>query len=133
MWMAFVNGGRPDGTSPHETGSCKRPKAGLVNLPIEKIEDVVNPTDAQEAELKTLQDATKKAVGLMQEACPDETPLTPTGRLVAMQTRLQAMIDAANTVKPALDKFYASLSSEQKARFNRIGKALAELGDKLGR
>ena len=121
------------GTSPHETGSCKRPKPGLANLPIEKIEDVVNPTDAQEAELKTLQDATKQAVGIMQEACPDETPLTPTGRLAAMQTRLQAMVDAANTVKPALERFYASLSSEQKARFNRIGKELAESGEKFGR
>jgi hypothetical protein len=29
-------------------------------------------------------------------------------------------------VKPALDDFYASLSSEQKARFNRMGRALAK-------
>ena len=64
----------------------------------------------------------------MQAACPDETPLTPTGRLDAMQKRLQAMIDAANTVKPALTDFYASLSSEQKARFNRIGQELAQSG-----
>ena len=61
----------------------------------------------------------------MQAACPDETPLTPPGRLQAMEKRLQAMIDAANTVKPALEDFYGSLSSEQKARFNRIGKEVA--------
>ncbi len=35
------------------------------------------------------------------------------------------MIDAANTVKPALDDFYGSLTNEQKARFNRIGKEVA--------
>ena len=35
------------------------------------------------------------------------------------------MVDAANTVKPALENFYASLSSEQKARFNRIGQQMA--------
>jgi len=75
--------------------------------------------------LNALQDATSKAVSIMQAACPDETPLTPTGRLDAMQKRLQAMIDAANTVKPALTSFYSSLSNEQKARFNRIGEALA--------
>ena len=46
-----------------------------------------------------------------------------------MQTRLQAMIDAANTVKPSLDSFYASLSSEQKAHFNRIGQELAQSGE----
>jgi LTXXQ motif family protein len=111
-----------------KTGSCEQPKEGLANLPIEKIEDVVKPTDAQEADLNALQDATVKAVSIMQAACPNETPLTPTGRLEAMQTRLQAMIDAANTVKPSLDSFYASLSSEQKARFNRIGQELAQSG-----
>ena len=76
-----------------------------------------------------LQDATNKAVSIMQGACPDETPLTPPGRLAAMQTRLQAMIDAANTVKPSLDSFYASLDNEQKARFNRIGELLAQSGE----
>jgi hypothetical protein len=62
----------------------------------------------------------------MQAACPDETPITPPGRLEAMEKRLQAMIDAAKTVKPALESFYSSLTSERKARFNRIGRSLAE-------
>jgi LTXXQ motif family protein len=106
--------------------TCKQPKEGLANLPIEKIEDAINPTDAQEAELNNLQNATTKAVSIMQAACPDETPITPPGRLEAMEKRLQAMIDAAKTVKPALESFYSSLTSEQKARFNRIGRSLAE-------
>ena len=105
--------------------TCKQPKQGLTNLPIEKIEDALNPTDAQQAELMKLQDATNKAVSIMQTACPDETPMTPPGRLNVMEKRLQSMVDAAKTVKPALENFYASLSSEQKARFNRIGQQLA--------
>jgi hypothetical protein len=109
--------------------SCKQPKPGLANLPIEKIEDTVKPTDAQAGELDKLQDATDKAVGILQAACPDEKPMTPPGRLDAMETRLKAMIEAANTVKPALGSFYASLSSEQKARFNRMGRALASAND----
>ena len=68
----------------------------------------------------------RNAVSILQAACPDETPLTPPGRLDAMETRLKAMIEAANTVKPALSSFYASLSNEQKARFDRIGGALAQ-------
>jgi hypothetical protein len=32
--------------------------------------------------------------------------------------RLNAMIQAVNTVRPALNIFYSSLSDEQKARFN---------------
>ncbi len=108
--------------------SCKEPKPGLSNLPIEKIEDVVNATDVQEADLNKLQDATDKAISLMQAACPEETPLTPPGRLEALEKRLQAMIDAANIVKPALDSFYASLSNEQKARFNTLGRELSQSG-----
>src|SRR5262245_733648 len=110
---------------PEAADSCKQPKPGLANLPIEKIEDVVNPTDAQETELRRLQDATDKAVEILQAACPDGTPLTPPGRLDAMEKRLQSMIDAAKTVKPALASFYSSLSGEQKARFNRIGQQLS--------
>ena len=89
---------------------------------------MVKPTGAQQDGLKQLQDATGKAVSLLQAACPEDTPLTPPGRLTAMEKRLQAMIDAANTVKPALDSFYASLSNEQKARFDRIGQQVAQTG-----
>jgi ABC-type transporter MlaC component len=111
---------------PQDAKACSEAKPGLANLPIEKIDDVVKPTDAQANGLKQLQDATTKAVSILQAACPDETPLTPTGRLEAMEKRLQAMIDAASTVKPALESFYTSLSNEQKARFDRIGRELAQ-------
>jgi hypothetical protein len=114
------------GTSAKDADSCKQPKVGLTNLPMERIEDAIKPTQAQQGDLKNLEDATGQAVSIMQAACPDETPLTPPGRLEAMEKRLQAMSDAAKTVKPALSSFYASLSSEQKARFNRINSTLAQ-------
>jgi len=114
------------GAAANDTDSCKQPKPGLANLPMERIEDAVKPTEAQQGDLKNLEDATGQAVSIMQAACPDETPLTPPGRLEAMEKRLQAMSDAAKTVKPALSSFYASLSSEQKARFNRINATLAQ-------
>jgi hypothetical protein len=108
--------------------TCAQAKPGLTNLPIEQIEGVIAPDDAQRKRLDDLADATDKAVSILQAACPAETPLTPPGRLAAMRARLQAMIDAANAVRPALDDFYASLSVEQKARFNRLGQQLAKSG-----
>jgi hypothetical protein len=111
---------------PQDSKSCTEAKPGLANLPIEKIEDVVKPTEAQQDGLKQLQEATGKAVAVLQAACPEDMPLTPPGRLEAMEKRLQAMVEAANTVKPALESFYASLSNEQKARFDRIGQQLAQ-------
>jgi LTXXQ motif family protein len=113
---------------PQNSKSCSEAKPGLANLPIEKIADVVKPTDAQQDTFKQLQDATGKAFSLLQAACPEDVPITPPGRLAAMEKRLQAMVDAAKTVKPALDGFYASLSNEQKARFDRIGQQLAQTG-----
>ena len=113
---------------PQDSKSCSEAKPGLANLPIEKIADVVKPTDAQQDAFKQLQEATGKAVSLLQAACPEDVPITPPGRLVAMEKRLQAMVEAAKTVKPALDGFYASLSNEQKARFDRIGQQLTQTG-----
>ncbi len=109
---------------PADNNTCTEAKPGLTNLPIERIGDVIDPTDEQEPKLTALKDATDKAVSILQAACPEETPITPPGRLEAMETRLKAMIEAANTVKPALTDFYASLTNEQKARFNEIGKEM---------
>lgn len=111
---------------PDDAKKCGEAKPGLTNLPIEQIDDALAPNKAQEAELDTLADATVKAVGILQAACPSQTPLTPPGRLQAIETRLKAMVEAANTVKPALDSFYGSLSNEQKARFNRLSRDLAQ-------
>jgi hypothetical protein len=44
-------------------------------------------------------------------------------RLDAVEKRLDAMAQAVKTLRAPLDKFYASLSDEQKARFNIMGSA----------
>ncbi len=103
-----------------QAANCGGDKAGLTNFPIQRIEDVVKPTDAQGAALDRLEQANAKAVETLQAACPTDTPQTPVGRLAAMDQRLTAMIDAGKTLQPALDAFYASLSNEQKARFNSL-------------
>ena len=47
-------------------------------------------------------------------------PITPVVRIDAMEQRLDAMLRAINIVQPALQKFYGSLTDEQKERFNRL-------------
>jgi hypothetical protein len=114
---------------PEDGEVCAQAKPGLTNLPIEQIDAVVAPDEGQEKLLDKLAEATDKGVSILQAACPNEMPLTPPGRLVAMEGRLRAMIDAATEVRPALDDFYASLFDEQKARFNRLGQRLAKSGE----
>ena len=113
---------RSRGTPDQELQSCKEAGTGLAAVPIDRIEDAVQPTEAQRAAFQKLSDASQNAVETLQAACPDAIPLTPTGRLEAMQTRLEAMLDAAEIVQPALEEFYAMLNNEQKARFNSLGR-----------
>ena len=107
-----------DANAPSDT--CSEPKPSLTQLPIERIETVIRPAGTQKEVLERLREATEKAVQGLQAACPDDVLLTPVGRLEAMEKRLGAMMQAANLVQPALDEFYATLSSEQKARFNTL-------------
>lgn len=100
--------------------SCGDPKSGLTQLPIQRIEAVLHPAGKQKDALDRLSEATAKGVEGLQAACPNDVPLTPVGRLEAMQHRLEAMLTAAKLIEPALDEFYATLSSEQKARFNTL-------------
>ena len=100
---------------------CGDPKSSLTQLPIKRIEAVIRPAGTQKEALDRLSSATEKAVQGLQAACPDNVPLTPVGRLEAMEKRLEAMMQAAKLMQPALDEFYATLSSEQKARFNTLG------------
>jgi hypothetical protein len=110
------------------SADCGGEKAGLSNLAVERIEAAVRPTQSQFAALDRLDAAMQKAVDTLREACPTTTPLTPVGRLEAMQKRLEAMIEAGNGVRPALADFYAALNDEQKAKFNRLGRETARSG-----
>lgn len=110
------------------SADCDGEKTGLSALPIDEIDRVVQPTDAQAKALERLEQATQRAVGILNDACPTSTPETPVGRLDVMQERLEAMIEAANSVRPALEDFYAGLSDEQKAKFNRLGRDSARRG-----
>ena len=73
--------------------------------------------------LKELSDAMSDASSVLKSDCPTYRPLTPIGRLEAMEQRLNAMSRAVTTVQPALERFYGTLSDEQKERFNRLGPA----------
>jgi hypothetical protein len=133
---AYTRGGAA-GQASAATQICSGDSRGLTDFPIEQISRQVQPTDQQEALLGDLKAATDKAVQILQAACPNDLPATPTGRLAAMRVRVQAMLQAVQTVRPALDKFYGSLSDEQKERFNALdqgtaGTAGATAPDKSG-
>src|SRR5262245_14782837 len=109
---------RANGTEPGAAEVCSDDAAQLTNWPIERISEVVQPTTANA--LDELRAASAKAVDMLKSGCPNDLLSIPTGRLAAMESRLQVMLAAVQTVRPALERFYQSLSDEQKARFNAI-------------
>ena len=99
---------------------CGEQAPALTNWPIEQISQTVQPTESQQTDLNELKDATGKAVSALQSACPEDLPSTAPGRLAAMDKRIATMLLALSIVQPPLQRFYDSLSDEQKARFNVV-------------
>ncbi len=70
-----------------------------------------------------MKDASAKAADILKGACQPDDALTPPARLSAVGRRLDAMLQAVETVKSALDSLYSELTDEQKAQFESIGPA----------
>src|SRR5262249_31478144 len=111
----------------------------------DRIQQTVQPTEAQQAALDELKNASSGAIETLRTACPVETPASAVERLDAMASRIAAMLDAVGRVRPALERFYGALGDEQKARCNKLaaqdrfgrqGDAMARslaLGDRASR
>ena len=97
---------------------CNPRSAGFAEWRLDRLERVVKPTDAQRAKFDEFKAASNKAAETMRSACATDIPTTMVGRMEAMEKRLDAMLQAVKTVRPALEAFYATLSDEQKASLN---------------
>ncbi|HZP79063.1 MAG TPA: Spy/CpxP family protein refolding chaperone [Pseudolabrys sp.] len=113
------------GPGPRQEGlaeaNCGPSPAGAFELPVPQIDRTLQLSDPQRASLAALQSADAQAGAELLKACAGESAGTPTGRLAAAHQRLDAMLTAIKTVSAALNDFYATLSDEQKAKFEAIG------------
>jgi LTXXQ motif family protein len=100
---------------------CSQQAGAVIGLPVQRIEQVVQPTAQQQNTFDELKKAAQKAGDQLQSSCPTAVPKSPLARLDTVATRLGIMVDAVEAVRPNLKNFYASLSDEQKARFNLMG------------
>lgn len=100
---------------------CSRRTDNFTQLPVERIEQAVKPTQEQWDAFARLKIASTEAANQLQASCPAQTPRSPMDRFDALAKRLDAMTAAIKTVRPALSGFYGSLTDEQKARFNMLG------------
>jgi hypothetical protein len=103
------------------TQMCGEDSRDIGGLPIDQIQQAIELTETQRAALDDLANASVTGAQNIKAACPTKILLTAPSRLASMQQRIEAMIEAVATVRPALEKFYGLLNDEQKARLNALG------------
>jgi hypothetical protein len=97
---------------------CSEQNSQAVEVRTDDIEKALHPDETQNHALESLHDAWDRATDLIKGSCPSAAPVTMSGRVEAVQKRLEALLDAIKIVRPALVTFYGLLTDEQKARFN---------------
>jgi hypothetical protein len=120
----------PDVTQipPDVTQSCGGFAPGVTSFPIDLIRQAIHPTGGQITFLDDLAAASSRASAILNASCPSEPPLTPLARLDAVERRLEATIQAIETIRPPLANLYESLSDEQRQRLDAIGAKEARYG-----
>jgi hypothetical protein len=103
------------------TPMCGSDSEDIAGLPLDQVQQAIQPNAEQQAALDDLAKASQKAAQDIKAACPTDIALTAPARFDAMQKRIEAMIAAVATVQPALEKFFDLLSDEQKARLTALG------------
>ena len=97
---------------------CNPAATGFAEWRTDRIAELVKLTDAQRAKFDEFKAASVKSAEVMRDACQAEVPATIVGRTEAMEKRMDTMLQAIRTVRPALEAFYATLDDEQKARLD---------------
>jgi hypothetical protein len=108
---------------------CSGFAPGVVDLPVARLEEIIQPTPGQREALDELKTAFAKAARVLQASCSDQTPLTPVARLDGMEQRLEAMQQAITIIRGPLERLYSLLSEEQITRLeNAAAKPKNEQG-----
>lgn len=113
MGPGMMGGGRGG-----RAGMCDPRAAGMAEWRMDRIERLIKPTDAQRTALEGLRAASTKAAETVASACPKDFPAGASARMAAMEKRMETMLAAIKTVRPAFDVFYATLTDEQKKKLD---------------
>jgi hypothetical protein len=100
---------------------CAPLSVGLYEWRLRWIERFVKPTAEQTPPLNELIAASAKARETIAAACQKEPVVTSTVQLSIMEKRVVAMMEALKVVRPAYEKFYASLDARQQDFLNALG------------
>jgi hypothetical protein len=111
------------GSSPINLTELCSGESGLIGVPADEIGRVIRLSDEQRLGLDKLKEASARAANELRTSCPAEVAPTMGARLQDAHRRIASLIQAIETVRPAMGSFYASLSDQQKAALNEEGRA----------
>ena len=95
-------------------------ESDLTTVPQDKIAQALRLTNEPRLHLKALEEASRRAGENLRTACPTDTPKSVAARLEVAQKRSAALIQAIETIRPAMAAFYGSWD-QQKAALNALG------------
>lgn len=123
--------GRRFGRLPSLARICSDDASELAGLPIERVRQAIQPRDDQRAALDALANASVEAAQTIHSACPAEVASTPSGRLAAMQRRLEAMKSAIARIRTPFEEFYEQLDDDQKGKLAAFNDQRAPFAPKV--
>jgi hypothetical protein len=116
-----MNGSTEGARSPSDMAALCSQEARFIDVPTKRVEQVVQPNAQQQSAFEDLKKAAQKVGDQLRSSCPTAVPKSPVARLDTIETRVSAIAEAIKAIRPDLKNFYASLSDEQRARFNMMG------------
>ena len=122
--LAAYTGPRPHGPRhrrvPPLQQLCGDDSREIAGLPINQIQQAIQPNEAQRAALDDLANAWIFSAQMIRASCLTQTAFTAPDRLAVMHQRIGAMIGAVLAVRQPLGKFHDLLEEEQEAQLNAL-------------
>jgi hypothetical protein len=115
-----MNGSTESARSFSDMATLCSQQARFMDVPKKRLEQLVQPNAQQQSALDDLAKAAQKAADQMRSSCRTAVPKSPAARLATLEAQVSASADAIRAIRPNLKDFYASLSDEQRARFNMM-------------
>ena len=102
--------------------TCSGFAPGIGDLPIQKLEGIIDATDEQRTALAELKAALARASDILRKACPSEPPAYAGQPADVMEHRLQAMEQANVLVRAPFIHLFSLLTGTQKKRLEAVSK-----------
>ena len=122
---------RRHGRLPSLAQICGDEPSEFAGLPIKQIRQAIQLSEERRAAFDDLANASVEAAQMIRAACPAKVALTPSGRLAAMQQRLEAMKSAIALITTPFETFYELLDDDQKGKLAELSSQRAPFAPKV--